>query len=47
MLRCPKVHINGVEYPQKRETPGYSVDDDLLSVRGKLVDDGAQQEKVN
>ncbi|SRR6266702_977525 len=47
LLGSPKVHIYGVEYSQKRETPGDSVDNDLLPVRGKLVDDGAQQEKVN
>ncbi len=47
MLRRPKVHIHRVEYCQKRETPGDSVDDDLLSIRGKLIDDGTQQEKVD
>jgi hypothetical protein len=47
MLRSPKVHIYGVEQSQKRKTPGDSVNDDLLSVRGELVDNGAQQEKVD
>ena len=42
VLRSPEVHIYGVEQRQKREAPGDPVDDNLLSVRGKLVDDGAQ-----
>lgn len=42
VLRSPKVHVYGVEKSQKRETPGDSVNDDLLSVRGKLVDNGTQ-----
>ena len=46
-LRSPKVHVYGVEKSQKRETPGDSVNDDLLSVRGELVDNGAQQKKVD
>ena len=42
VLRSPEVHIYGVEQRQKREAPGDPVNDNLLSVRGKLVDDGAQ-----
>lgn len=43
----PNSHIGGIENSQKCETPVDSIDDDLLSFRGKLIDDGAQKEEVN
>jgi len=43
----PKSHIDGIENSQKRETPGDSIDDDFLSFRGKLVDDGTQEEDMD
>jgi hypothetical protein len=42
VLPSPKVNVDGVKQSQKRETPRDSVNNDPLSVRGKLVDDGAQ-----
>ena len=42
VFRSPKVHINSIENGQKRKTPGYPIDNDLFSFRGKLVEDCAQ-----
>ena len=42
----PKFHIGSIENSQKCETPVDSINDNLLSFRGKLIDDGTQQEKV-
>jgi hypothetical protein len=47
VMRSPEIHINSIEDTQKRETPGDSIDDDLFPFRGKLVDDGTQEEKVD
>jgi hypothetical protein len=47
VIRSPKVDINGIENTQQWKTPRNPIDNDLFSVRGKLVDDGTQEEKVN
>jgi hypothetical protein len=44
VARSPGFHIEGIENSQKRKAPGNSIDYDLLSFRGKLVDDGTQEE---
>lgn len=43
----PKFHISGIENSQKRETPVNSINDNLLSFRGKLINDGSQKEEVD
>ena len=43
----PRPHIDGLENSQKRETPRDPVDNDFLSFRGKLVDDGTQEEEMD
>lgn len=43
----PDFDIGGVEKSQKRETPVDSINDNFLSFRGKLVDDGTQEEEVD
>jgi hypothetical protein len=43
----PKSHIGGIENSQKCEAPVNSINDNLLSFRGKLIDDGTQKEEVN
>ena len=43
----PKFYIGGIKNSQKCETPVYSINDNLLSFRGKLIDDGTQKEKVD
>jgi hypothetical protein len=43
----PKFHIGGIENSQKCETPVNSINDNLLSFRGKLIDDGTQKEEVD
>ena len=40
----PRLHIDGIESSQKRETPGYPIDNDFLPFRRKLVDDGTQEQ---
>jgi hypothetical protein len=47
VIRSPEVDINGIENTQERKTPRNPIDNDLFAVRGKLVDDGTQEEKVN
>jgi len=47
MAGSPKFHIDGIENTQKRETPVNSINDNLLSFRGKLIDDGTEKEEVN
>ena len=42
VLRSPQIHVSSIENAQKRETPGYPIDNDLLSFRGELVEDCAQ-----
>jgi len=44
--RSPEVHKSCIENPQKGKAPMNSVDDDLFPFRGKLVEDGTQEEKV-
>jgi len=44
VARSPRLHIEGIENSQKRKAPGDSIDYDLLSFRGKLVDNGTQEE---
>jgi len=41
VFRSPKIHKSSIENGQKRETPGYPIDNDLLSFRGELVEDRA------
>jgi hypothetical protein len=43
----PKSHIDGIENSQKCETPVDSINNNLLSFRGKLIDDGTQKEEVD
>jgi len=43
----PKPHVDGIEDSQKCEAPVDSIDDNLLSFRGKLVDNGTQKEEVD
>jgi hypothetical protein len=43
----PKFHVDGIKNSQKCETPVYSINDNLLSFRGKLIDNGAQEEEVD
>jgi hypothetical protein len=43
----PNFHIGGIENSQKRKMPGDSINNDFLSFREELVDDGAQEEEVN
>ena len=47
VVRGPKVHIGGIEKTQERETPGNAINNHLFPFRGELIDDGAQQEKVD
>jgi len=47
MAGSPKFHIGGIENSQKSETPVNSINDNLLSFRGKLIDDGTQKEEVD
>lgn len=47
MLGSPKFHVDGIENSQKCETPVDSINDNLLSFRGKLIDDGTQKEEVD
>ena len=43
----PKLHIGATENSQKCETPVDSINNNLLSFRGKLIDDGTQEEEVD
>lgn len=43
----PKLYIGATENSQKCETPVDSINDNLLSFRGKLIDDGTQEEEVD
>jgi len=43
----PKSHVDGIENSQKCETPMDSINNDLLSFRGELIDDGTQKEEVD
>jgi hypothetical protein len=47
MAVSPKSHIGSIENSQNCETPADSINDNLLSFRGKLIDDGAQKEEVD
>ena len=47
LMRSPRLHIDGIEKSQERETPGDPIDDDFLSFRSKLVDDGTQEEEMD
>lgn len=47
LARSPKSHIDSIEYSQKCETPIDSINDNLLSFRGKLIDNGTQKEEVD
>jgi hypothetical protein len=47
VTRSPRLHIDGIENSQKRETPGDPIDNDFLSFRGKLVDDSTQEEEMD
>jgi len=43
----PQVDVDGIQDTEERETPRDTVNDDLLSTREELVDDGAEKENVN
>lgn len=43
----PEVDVDGIENTEERESPGNSVDDNSFSIGEELVDDGAEEEKVN
>ena len=47
VVGSPKFHIGCIENSQKCESPAYSVNDNLLSFRSKLIDDGTQKEEVD
>ena len=47
LLGSPNFHIGSIENSQKCETPIYSINDNFLSFRSKLIDDGTQEEEVN
>ena len=42
MAVCPEVNVDGVEDAEEREAPGDSIDDDTLSGREELVNDGTE-----
>lgn len=47
VMASPKVDVNGVEHCKERETPRYTVDDDVFSRGEELVDDSPEKEDVN
>lgn len=47
MAGRPEVYVNGVENTEKRQAPRNTVDDDLLSGGGELVDDGSEQQQMD
>jgi hypothetical protein len=44
---APHADVDGVEEAEEREAPADAVDDDVLAVRGELVDHSAEEEQVN
>lgn len=47
MVRSPQVDIDGIQDGEKREAPRNAIDDDRLSGREELVNDGEKEEKVD
>jgi len=47
MMASPQVYVNSIEDTEQGETPGNVVNDDSLSKREELEDDGAQEQEVN
>jgi hypothetical protein len=47
MMASPKIDVDGIENSQKGETPRNAIDNDMFSLREKLVDDGPKQENMN
>jgi len=47
VMVTPQVDIDGIQDSEERETPRNMVDDDMLPIGEKLVDDGSQQKEVD
>jgi hypothetical protein len=47
MMASPQVYVNSIEDTEQGETPGNVVNDDSLSKREELEDDGAQEQEVD
>jgi hypothetical protein len=43
----PEIDVDGIEDPKQRESPRDSIDNDLLSCRKELVDDGTQKKEMD
>jgi hypothetical protein len=47
MASSPEVDIDGVEYNQQGKAPRDTIDDDKLPASEELVDDSAEEEKMD
>jgi len=47
MARSPQVHIDSIENTEEREAPRDPINNDTLSSRKELVDDGTEEKQMN